>query len=314
MTISEELMDEARAFDHQIDERIRNGHIPDLRRVQPCDWFYNNPWRRPHSVELVLGREFQFALRHARRPRLLEVGCGPGHFSLEFARHGYAVTGLDISSHSIDIANQMLAKNPFRENFGSLSYVNADLFSLQIPPNSFETVCFFGTLHHFTDPDLVLAEVARILAPNGVVLALEPVRDGITIADASLTALMRLLLSFGGHWYDSIPLARTEQELLDYVQACLTELQTSRDHDEERQSPNDNDSGSGMIIRNLRNHYREIEVQFVHGFLPRIIGGVRGVTDLEEQTLVSFLSTFDRLAVASGLIHAGEFWWAGEKP
>ncbi len=32
---------EANAFDVQIEERIRNGHIPDLRRAPACDWFYN---------------------------------------------------------------------------------------------------------------------------------------------------------------------------------------------------------------------------------------------------------------------------------
>ena len=50
---------EANAFDAQIEERIRNGHIPDLRRAQACDWFYNNPWRRPEYVELEFQEQFK---------------------------------------------------------------------------------------------------------------------------------------------------------------------------------------------------------------------------------------------------------------
>lgn len=37
---------------------------------------------------------------------LLDVGCGPGRHSLEFARRGYRVTGIDIASTFIDIARE----------------------------------------------------------------------------------------------------------------------------------------------------------------------------------------------------------------
>lgn len=41
--VSGNLHQEAESFDRQIDERIANGHIPDLRLSEPCDYFYNNP-------------------------------------------------------------------------------------------------------------------------------------------------------------------------------------------------------------------------------------------------------------------------------
>src|ERR1039458_3198559 len=78
------LKDEAAAFDLQIRERIAHGHVPDLRRAQPCDWFYNNPWRRPEYIDSIFGEDFRFAL--AQIPpgsRILEVGSGPGHMALE---------------------------------------------------------------------------------------------------------------------------------------------------------------------------------------------------------------------------------------
>ena len=42
------LQKEAEAFDGQVDERIRHGFIPDLRRLKKVDWFYNNAWRIPN--------------------------------------------------------------------------------------------------------------------------------------------------------------------------------------------------------------------------------------------------------------------------
>ena len=101
IVIDAKLAEEAHAFDRQIDERVANGHIPDLRLCTPCDYFYNNPWRRPAYVQLDFGEQFEIireAIRtHApkaeRTPVVLEVGCGPGYLSLELARAGFNVTG-----------------------------------------------------------------------------------------------------------------------------------------------------------------------------------------------------------------------------
>ncbi len=38
--------------------------------------------------------------------RLLDVGCGPGRHALEFARRGYEVVGVDVSSTFIDLATE----------------------------------------------------------------------------------------------------------------------------------------------------------------------------------------------------------------
>ena len=54
--------------------------------------------------------------------RILDVGCGSGYISLELARSGYHVTGIDISSKVIDVAKKTLETNPFKDGFGSLKY------------------------------------------------------------------------------------------------------------------------------------------------------------------------------------------------
>ncbi|MEY3073395.1 MAG: hypothetical protein RLZZ554_69, partial [Actinomycetota bacterium] len=53
---------------------------------------------------------------------ILDVGCGPGRHSLELARRGFPVTGIDISETFIDIARSTAD----REGLTNAKFVVAD--------------------------------------------------------------------------------------------------------------------------------------------------------------------------------------------
>lgn len=313
MTISEDLKREAEAFNERIAERVRNGHIPDLRLVQPCDWFFNNPWRRPYFVDMDFGRAFRFALGHARKSRLLEVGCGAGHMSLEFARNGYHVVGLDVSSRCLEIGRQLHESNPFREGFGSLLYINADFLSWEAVGEAFDTVCFFGSLHHQAEPGRVLDKARQLLTEGGRILVLEPARDWIGEANGAVVALIRLLLSIQNLWYEALPLPKSEEQLQKCLSDCLDELKSGHDKNEAEQSPHDNASGTEAMLAALRVRFGEVECRRVNGFLQRVIGGVRGASEEQTKSIAEFLDVFDKVAIEVGLIQPGEFYWAGKK-
>lgn len=57
-----------------------------------------------------------------RGARVLDVGCGPGRHSLEFARRGMQVTGVDISQEFVDIA----AKTAHDEALNDAHFVRMD--------------------------------------------------------------------------------------------------------------------------------------------------------------------------------------------
>jgi len=87
----DEWRDEAEAFDCRIRERLAAGFVPDLRKAQKCEYFYQSVWRDPHYVRLFwlagfrMLAEFVDRYAPARRPlSLLDAGCGPGYFALEF--------------------------------------------------------------------------------------------------------------------------------------------------------------------------------------------------------------------------------------
>lgn len=306
-----DLQAEAKSFDERIRERLRHGHIPDLRRVRPCDWFYNNPWRRPYLVEMTFGQTFRFALEHVGGRELLEVGCGSGHMSLEFARHGLYVTGLDLSRDSVEVARQIADENPYKETFGSLHYVAADFLTWQAP-QQFDSVCFFGTLHHFGKPAEVLDKANNLLNPGGRIIACEPARDWLTLKDAAIIALMRWLLASHGGWYENLSLPTTQEEIEQYVKECLREYQEARDQSEPVQSVHDNVSFATEILAALRSHFDEVAFEPGSAFFSRMGGGVRAQSEDQAQRLSEFLYFFDQYAVATGLMNAGYFLWAGQ--
>ena len=151
MVNNELLKREAEAFDTQIEERIKYGFIPDLRRLKTVELFYNNEWREPEFIEIHLMPKINFVLDIAKKSggRALEIGCGSGYLSLELARNNLHVLGIDISSKNIEIAKKYGLENPFKENFGSLRYEVGNITERDLEESSFNSIVFFRTLHHF---------------------------------------------------------------------------------------------------------------------------------------------------------------------
>lgn len=265
-------------------------------------------------VDMDFGRAFRFAHTHARPGALLEVGSGVGHMSLEFARHGFNVTGLEISTGSIAVAERLVSENPFRENFGSVRYINDDFLSWDAGSGTFDTICFFGVLHHFADVDRVVERAWQLLKPKGRLCVLEPARDWTNESNGAVLALIRLLLGVRDVWYAPQPLPQSEEEFRNHIATCLAELRDGHDVLEEAQSPHDNSSAAEGMLVSLRSQFVEIECQQINGFLQRAIGGVRGRSEQETRELVTFLDVVDKVSVQSGLIQPGEMYWAGQKP
>ena len=316
MNLPSELQSEAAAFDARIRERVSHGHIPDLRRTQPCDWFYNNPWRRPAFVDMVFGEYFRFALAHLGQPgsTALEVGCGPGHMSLELARSGFHVTGLDVSRAALDVAEQLAGENPYLQGFGSVRYIQADFQTWEAPAR-YDAICFFLTLHHFSDVEGILDKVKRLLAPGGRIVAIEPARDWYTQSDGAVIALIRVLLALTGSWHDrKLAVPEDDASLHAYVQACLDEFTEARDCHEGVQSPHDNAAFAQRMLDTLRANFPEVAFRKGYSFLHRTVGGVRGADEASAERTAAFLQLFDEFCVSRNILHPGVFCFAGSKP
>jgi SAM-dependent methyltransferase len=99
--------------------------------------------------------------------RVLEVGCGPGRLSIRLARrHGLEVTGLDLDPAMIERARA----NADRLGTGGEpgpSFVVGDAASLPFPDGSFDLVVSTLSMHHWAEQAAGLAEIGRVLRPDG---------------------------------------------------------------------------------------------------------------------------------------------------
>lgn len=60
---------------------------------------------------------FEKEIGYDRAKAVLDIGCGIGRHSLELARRGYRVTGIDLSDHALFEARQMAASENLKVNF-----------------------------------------------------------------------------------------------------------------------------------------------------------------------------------------------------
>jgi SAM-dependent methyltransferase len=97
--------------------------------------------------------------------QVLEVGCGPGHLSIRLARHGFAVTGLDLDPAMIARA-QANADRPGNRDQRRPTLLVGDVAALAFPNGSFDLVVSTLSMHHWADPTAGLAEIGRVLRPG----------------------------------------------------------------------------------------------------------------------------------------------------
>ena len=97
--------------------------------------------------------------------RLLDVGCGPGSITAEFAERlgsdGY-VLGIDYSAEVIERATQSYADS-------DATFETMDLYALPLDDDSFDIAHAHQVLQHVSDPVAALREMRRVVRPGGII-------------------------------------------------------------------------------------------------------------------------------------------------
>lgn len=286
----DKLQKEAAAFDQHADERIRNGFIPDLRRLGKVEWFYNNVWRDPEFVAIHLMPKVEFVIDIAKRRggKVLELGCGYGYLSLELARNGLHVTGVDLSPRSIEIAKHYAEENPFKEGFGSLRYECGNILEMDLGEETYNTVVFFGTLHHMEDLNLILAKVHRALKKQGNLIVYEPVRENFNQKSAEFAAILRAILPTWVSYEQKLKGLDNSEAWQNYVDEIYNEYTYKDEHE---QSPCDNSTASDEVMTEVIGKYFSIQSKvYANAFIDKLIGGLRGDN---QYVLARFLKFLD---------------------
>ncbi|MEH0422621.1 class I SAM-dependent methyltransferase [Streptomyces sp. B21-083] len=116
-----------------------------------------------------------------QRLRVLDVGMGQGTQALRLARAGHHVTGVEKDPRMLDAAREALAAEPegIRERVRLMESDGRDT-GVHFLPGSFDVVLCHGVLMYVELPDALLAGLARMLAPGGLLSLL--VRNGDALA------------------------------------------------------------------------------------------------------------------------------------
>jgi ubiquinone/menaquinone biosynthesis C-methylase UbiE len=118
-----------------------------------------------------------FSFNDFKGKMVLEIGCGAGIDSAEFARNGASVISTDLTRTSTELTRDLLTEIGMPSNV-----VESNALSLPFKNDIFDCVYSFGVLHHFPGIESALAEIYRILKPGGKVMVMLYHRDSLLYA------------------------------------------------------------------------------------------------------------------------------------
>lgn len=118
-------------------------------------------------------RRIHWIASQARGNQILDIGCSQGITSILLGREGFEVTGIDIEASRIEYAKADLALES-EQTKARVTFAIADGGELGFEDDSFDTVLLGEVLEHLVAPERVLAEVARVLRPRGIVVITTP--------------------------------------------------------------------------------------------------------------------------------------------
>lgn len=105
--------------------------------------------------------------------RALDIGCGAGLVAEPLARMGAQVTAIDAAPENIAVARDHAAAMGL-----AIDYRACGVETLQEP--RFDLITSLEVLEHVTDPALFLASIAKLLAPEGLLILSTPNRTPLS--------------------------------------------------------------------------------------------------------------------------------------
>ncbi len=150
---------------------MSGSYVPESRFGE---WFQRTDvWRRYVVQEAVAELSSLLPRDGGSFATVLDAGCGEGvaFASLQRQFPGASILGVDVNAEAVNAARQAAARTG-----GNIQVYQADAAHLPIEAGSVDVVVCHQLLHHCSDPVSVLADLRRVLAPEGWLLVAESCR------------------------------------------------------------------------------------------------------------------------------------------
>lgn len=118
--------------------------------------------------------ELRRFLRLRGDERVLDIGTGAGAVAVALAPLVGSVVAVDAVPELLEEARRRAEA----EGLGNVELVEGDATALSFPPGSFDLSACVRVLHHVRRPELVVAELTRVVRPGGSVLVVDQLAPG----------------------------------------------------------------------------------------------------------------------------------------
>jgi ubiquinone/menaquinone biosynthesis C-methylase UbiE len=120
--------------------------------------YFEEVEKRKYFVESHIPAFAEF--QRWRGKKVLEIGCGIGTDTINFARAGAFITAVDISDKTLEIAKQRAEVYGLQ---GRIRFYlgNAEELNAFVPAEHYDLIYSFGTIHHTPRPERVIAQIRR---------------------------------------------------------------------------------------------------------------------------------------------------------
>jgi tRNA (mo5U34)-methyltransferase len=133
---------------------FHNVHLPDGTQTAPDHRFGDFPRFKWHKIESAVPADM-------RGWSVLDIGCNGGFYSVELARRGAHVLGIDVEPLYLKQARWVAQQWALQ---GQVQFMLADVYDLIWQRRTFDLVWFTGVFYHLRYPLLALDLVRRVSA------------------------------------------------------------------------------------------------------------------------------------------------------
>ena len=150
------------------DDRRKLSAIRASRETNAEDYFarHAEEWdelRALHTSDVQVEERLAAALSDTPLGDVLDIGTGTGRMAELFAGEAERIVALDKNLEMLRVARAKLQHLPTAQ----VELVQGDFADLPFPAASFDTVLLHQVLHFAQDPEVALAEAARVTRPGG---------------------------------------------------------------------------------------------------------------------------------------------------